>query len=875
MGIVVSDETLLDGEPLAANSSVRCAYTTDGGKILTWLDDQHRLVTQRYDADNMPTGDLIVLGKHLQVEYTGIDDIHTTADGGWIESYTSAGRVDGKLIDDFHIVRFDANGTLLSNYAEEDDKYQQLVKLSNDGYVILSEDQSAHPPKLIATFFDADGEQVVQKVLTSGNNLHAGFLDTTLANGDWSLEFDTGGGREKFVLLDSTGTILKSISAADGESVKFQDDGGYVIKSTVYDNQTGGVQRIYDHYDASDQLLSEVKPPEYDTGSNYQGDFAFSLKSGNQVVFWEDGTGGKNLHMRVLDSAGNLLVADQSIGNINVFAARPAIQELSNGGWVALWEGHQQVFNPDGTKEGKVVTANPDGMTVAVHSTSDGGWEYVYTATGVDGSEHLLTRTFHLGDGNNAPIALASSGSLREDSVYTFGQHSFQAYDYDGDAISGIVVETLPNSGVLRLGGVEVQAGDTIAATDLKQLTWTPAANFNGKSEGFTFKAVDQDGAVSADAARFGFDVQPVNDPPVASDNTITIREDEVATLQVSDFPYVDVDGDGLRTIKIIPETDDGQLTVHGRDVKEGRAATATVDGHSRDEIIFTPSANQSGEAYATFKFKVYDDSYDQGAHDDGTWHTLTINVLPVNDAPKGISASIAVNPGDHVDFIDQFFHIQDVEGNGLKSIIIDSLPKFGTLELDGHAVKVGDEISAADTEKLTFDFTKNQIKGNSTGFTFSARDDGGTVNGGTDIDHSPATLTFRISHQPVIRGTVGNDHLTGDDARDILMGGAGNDVLDGGKGVDQLIGGSGSDTFVLSRGTGFDHIVDFDVTEDKIDLRSTPIKTVDDLQHHLYIDANNGIVEVGYKYDSTHWDNFKLTNVDVSGLTVDNFIFG
>ncbi|ODR85618.1 Ig-like domain-containing protein [Shewanella xiamenensis] len=70
--------------------------------------------------------------------------------------------------------------------------------------------------------------------------------------------------------------------------------------------------------------------------------------------------------------------------------------------------------------------------------------------------------------------------------------------------------------------------------------------------------------------------------------------------------------------------------------------------------------------------------------------------------------------------------------------------------------------------------------------------------------------------------GGNGNDTLIGGAGNDTLIGGAGNDTLIGGLGDDVLRGDSGNDTFVwryADADKGTDHIMDFNVSEDKLDL--------------------------------------------------------
>ncbi|WP_108945281.1 retention module-containing protein [Shewanella halifaxensis] len=92
-------------------------------------------------------------------------------------------------------------------------------------------------------------------------------------------------------------------------------------------------------------------------------------------------------------------------------------------------------------------------------------------------------------------------------------------------------------------------------------------------------------------------------------------------------------------------------------------------------------------------------------------------------------------------------------------------------------------------------------------------------VNGGSGHD-----MIFGQSGSDILYGHTGNDLIDGGSHNDGLRGGAGNDILIGGLGDDVLRGDNGADTFLWDAnsvdGTDTtDHITDFDLTEDKLDL--------------------------------------------------------
>jgi Ca2+-binding RTX toxin-like protein len=70
-----------------------------------------------------------------------------------------------------------------------------------------------------------------------------------------------------------------------------------------------------------------------------------------------------------------------------------------------------------------------------------------------------------------------------------------------------------------------------------------------------------------------------------------------------------------------------------------------------------------------------------------------------------------------------------------------------------------------------------------------------------------------------VITGLGGSDRLEGDKGNDRLFGGGGDDRLKGDNGDDVLSGGAGADRFVFETGDGRDVVKDFEDGIDRIDF--------------------------------------------------------
>src|SRR5439155_194724 len=87
---------------------------------------------------------------------------------------------------------------------------------------------------------------------------------------------------------------------------------------------------------------------------------------------------------------------------------------------------------------------------------------------------------------------------------------------------------------------------------------------------------------------------------------------------------------------------------------------------------------------------------------------------------------------------------------NALAAVKITTIPTLasGTLTDDGVAVTVGQFVSVADINagKLVFTPAANANGLAEASFTFQVQDDGGTLNGGVDLDPSANTMTINVT---------------------------------------------------------------------------------------------------------------------------------
>ncbi|WP_238795144.1 tandem-95 repeat protein [Vibrio parahaemolyticus] len=188
---------------------------------------------------------------------------------------------------------------------------------------------------------------------------------------------------------------------------------------------------------------------------------------------------------------------------------------------------------------------------------------------------------------NDAPNAENDVITTEEDTAVTIDVLVNDS-DVEGDALS-IQSASVPS----EQGSVDIVDG---------KLVFTPAENFNGEA---TITYIVTDGDLT-DEAKVTVTVTPVNDSPVAVDDTTSIQEDTAVTIDVLTND-TDVDGD--------------KLSIESASVPKEQGTVEVVDG----KLVFTPVENFNGDAEITYIVT-------DGQLTDEAKVTVTVN--PVNDAP-------------------------------------------------------------------------------------------------------------------------------------------------------------------------------------------------------------------------------------------------
>ncbi|WP_459171164.1 tandem-95 repeat protein, partial [Vibrio parahaemolyticus] len=188
---------------------------------------------------------------------------------------------------------------------------------------------------------------------------------------------------------------------------------------------------------------------------------------------------------------------------------------------------------------------------------------------------------------NDAPNAENDVITTEEDTAVTIDVLVNDS-DVEGDALS-IQSASVPS----EQGSVDIVDG---------KLVFTPAENFNGEA---TITYIVTDGDLT-DEANVTVTVTPVNDSPVAVDDTTSIQEDTAVTIDV---------------LTNDTDVDDDKLSIESASVPKEQGTVEVVDG----KLVFTPAENFNGDAEITY-------TVTDGELTDEAKVTVTVN--PVNDAP-------------------------------------------------------------------------------------------------------------------------------------------------------------------------------------------------------------------------------------------------
>jgi large repetitive protein len=300
----------------------------------------------------------------------------------------------------------------------------------------------------------------------------------------------------------------------------------------------------------------------------------------------------------------------------------------------------------DGGASNGTVTMNPDGSyTYTPDANFNGTDVFTYRVCDVDGDCDTATVTITINPVNDVPVAVNDTNTTNEDTPVSGTSQTNDTPSGDG-------------GNVWTLVGVDGGAANgTVTMNPDGSYTYTPDANFNG-TDVFTYRVCDIDG--DCDTATVTITINPVNDVPVAVNDTNTTNEDTPVsgTSQTNDTPS----GDGGNV-----------WTLVGVD---GGAANGTVTMNPDGSYTYTPDANFNGTDVFTYRVCDIDGDCDTA--------TVTITINPVNDVPVAVNDTNTTNEDTPVSGTSQTNDTPSGDGGNVWTLVgVDGGAANGTVTMN------------------------------------------------------------------------------------------------------------------------------------------------------------------------------------------------
>ncbi|MHC0061785.1 Ig-like domain-containing protein [Nostoc sp. UIC 10890] len=439
--------------------------------------------------------------------------------------------------------------------------------------------------------------------------------------------------------------------------------------------------------------------------------------------------------------SGNVLSNDTDANNdpLTVTAVNGNASYVGNQ--ITLASGALLTVNSNGS-----YTYNPNSQFESLGTGQTASDSFTYTISDGSGSDSA-TVNLTINGVNDAPTvanAIANQTTL-EDGFFSFTVPTNTFADVDaGDSLT--YTASLANDNALP-SWLSFDA-------NTRTFSGTPNDPDNGT---ISIKVTAKDSSNASVDDTFNLTVTPVNDAPVAGDDSASANQNTPLTLLAADLLANDTDVDSS-TLSITAVSN---------------AVNGSVTLNNSGNVVFTPTAGFTGNGSFNYTLS------------DGNGGTDVAMVT--------VAVGVNLNGTNNND------NLNGTSGND----IINGLNAQDTIS--GNA---GDDCLVGDNgdDKLYGGTGNDKLYGGNGQDTLYGDAGNDRLEGDNGDDK--------------LYGGDGNDSLIGGNGQDFLVGGAGNDFLDGDKGDDNLTGGIGSDIFVLEKAAGRDTITDFSLGEgDKIGL--------------------------------------------------------
>ncbi len=465
----------------------------------------------------------------------------------------------------------------------------------------------------------------------------------------------------------------------------------------------------------------------------------------------------------------------------------------------------------------------------------------------VDGNGRTVTDTFNLvvANTNDAPVASSDSYIVSEDATLVVSANAgVLANDNDVDTAKADLTAQL----------VSGTSHGALTLNSDGSFSYTPAANWSG-TDSFTYRTFD--GTDYSAPVTVNLGVTPVADAPNVS---VTLGT-ATPTSTIINTSNVTSTNQGFTVTALEINGSAGTISINGSPAGFGVSGAASGANNelgqngTRSEqinVVFTQAVTTAAVSFAWMNaneraaYKLFDSnglevgSGTLGGGSDGI--DPAINFSATNGVAFSRMEFSAPLGGDHDYLIHSISFVSatrypvtitatpaDLDGSESITGIDVYAPagatlSAGTLNADGTWTL---PLTTAAPYTVTVDPVTKAVTISGLEMTVPSNITGtpALLVAATVVDGSDTVRAVTgTSGADSIVGTAGADLLRGGDGNDILIADDEEDILIGGNGDDTLTGGNGEDTFIwkagdLSAGLG-DRLTDFDIAEDRIDLR-------------------------------------------------------
>ncbi|KAK0342376.1 hypothetical protein LTR94_022378 [Friedmanniomyces endolithicus] len=235
-------------------------------------------------------------------------------------------------------------------------------------------------------------------------------------------------------------------------------------------------------------------------------------------------------------------------------------------------------------------------------------------------------------------------------------------------------------------------------------------------SDSFTYTVTDSNGVVS-NTATVNITVNPVNDAPVANDDTATVDEGDTVVIAVKGNDTDAEDGTPAGVVTIVGAPANGTVTVN---------ANGTVsyvhDGSETTSDSFTYTVTDSNGVVSNTA-------------------TVNITVNPVNDAPVALNDTATVDEGDTVVIAVKGNDTDAEDGTPSGVVTIVGAPANGTVTVNANG---------------TVSYVHNGSETTSDSFTYTVTDSNGVVSNTATVN-----INVTLNEQDVNEAPVSNINVT------------------------------------------------------------------------------------------------------------------